>query len=178
MTTWLLALTLNAFADAPEAVRLRQEIDRLAQREAWTGVERGYLALRATGAAPRPADLLVASAAARALGDVASARARALEAVASVEDRDAIEYLFRVDHELGQVTLRGAGPLTPELTPWLPDEQAAVAFAQAQLANEGSFTGYLPPGTYHFGVQRLEVVAGQRVEVVLPMERSPRTRPR
>jgi hypothetical protein len=149
-------------AQLSEYHRLHTEMDRLASRQAWSGVERTWQALLATGMEPNDDDLVTAAHAARALGDLAAARARLVAVAQRTESRDVIETLFRIDHEYGLVELVGATELVIEEKPFLPEAAAAVALASEQVAATGRFEGHLPPGRYRFGMEIIEVQAGEK----------------
>lgn len=182
MTALFLALCLSARADQldaagrSEALRLEQELGRLVVREAWAGVDRTFRALLDAGASPPPTVWLDAAEASRALGDLSTARSRYLVGVAKVEDRAAIDTLYRIDHEYGVLRVTGATELVPEVEPWLPEARAALAFARAVIEAEGAFAGHLPPGAYRVGDHVVRVAAGASVQVDLRPSSRPRGR--
>ena len=150
-----------------EYQRLAQEIEKLASRNAWAGVERTYLALVATGVAPSYADHLAGAHAARAVGDVASARQRLLAANLLQEDRTIQDWLWEIDSRYNKVFLAcdpGKRSLQPDEMPFDPNMQLAVTFAQAKIDAQGIFDGYLPQGRYTFGDSA--VVVEPRVQSV------------
>jgi hypothetical protein len=140
--------------------RLHEELDRLATKHAWTGVERTWQALVATGVEPTDDDRIVAAHAALERGDLMLARERLLVVAARSENRAVIETLYRIDHDYGRVTLSGHTELVQETKPFLPEAEAAAALAAETLATTGSFDGFLPPGRYRFGMDIIEVEAG------------------
>ena len=148
--------------------RLSSELDKLAARQAWSGVERTYQALLETGVEPTSRDRVKAAAAAMVHGDLAAARERLIAVVAHENHRDAIETLYRIDTEYGHVELTGKGELVVEQRPFLPEAGAAVDLAAQRLEDDGHFSGHLPPGRYRFGYDIIEVIAGVQTVHTLP----------
>jgi hypothetical protein len=136
-----------------EYVRLQQELEKLSARNAWSGVERTYTALVATGLPPTFQDHLFGAHSARSMGDVTSARARLLAANALREDREVLDWLWEIDSNYGLVYLAadpGTANLVADVMPFEPDQSQAVLFAQQQVTDTGTFEGYLPQGKYTF----------------------------
>lgn len=147
--------------------RLSTEMKRLAEKNAWPGVEATYAKMKELGAELTHEDYVTAAHAARALGDVGAARERLLAANELREEREVMDWLWAIDSSFGRVSLQadpGAMALEPESMPFQPDRAAAVRFAQQRITETGSFEGYLPEGTYTFG--RFEVKVLPRVQTV------------
>lgn len=143
-----------------EYYRLSQELEKLAQRNAWAGVERTYRALVETGVSPTFDDFLYGAYGARAVGDVTSARARLLAANTIREEREVLDWLWEIDSNYGQVYLAadpGAVEFRVDSMPFEPNQAKAVEFAQTQITEIGVFEGYLPQGTYWFGTHEVKV---------------------
>ncbi len=137
-----------------EYQRLSQELEKLASRNAWAGVERTYAALLATGVEPSFEDYLAGAHSARAIGDVASARTRLIAANAKREDRAVVDWLWDIDSHYNRVLLAcdiGKVELQPEAVPFDPNQRKAVEFAQKEILEKGFFDGFLPQGRYVFG---------------------------
>lgn len=170
------ALTLApasvAFAqtnDAAQAeyVRLSSEMKRLAEKNAWEGVEMTWGKLQKNGVPPQYEDWYLAAQAARSAGDVTAARTRLLAANEIREEREVMDWLWEIDSSYGKVSLTsdiGTLALEPEAMPFHPDRAAAVRFAQAKVTATGVYEGYLPEGRYTFGTY--EVVVVPRVQTV------------
>lgn len=135
--------------------RLSQELEKLSVKNAWSGVERTYVALVRTGVDPKFEDHLAGAHAARALGDVASLRDRLIAASKSRESREVLDWLWGIDQGYGRVFVacdaKNARLLTPESMPFNPDERLAVEYAMSRVAEQRVFDGYLPKGRYFFG---------------------------
>jgi len=145
---------LAASADQAEYTRLSEEIERLAQKGAWSGVERSFQTCLELGLPLDHEDYVAGAHAARSRGDVEAARDRLRAAASLKENRAVIDWMWEIDTTYGQVALHtepGAHELTPAVMPFEPDRAKAVAFARAELAESGSFTGLLPLGDYTFG---------------------------
>lgn len=174
----LVALLLaSRSADAEDAVneaervRLSQDIKQLAQREAWTGVERKYEELELLGTTMTFEDLYRGACAARALGDVSAAYDR-LKAAAGLDPRrDVLDWLYAIDNHYGRVELLAVPARNATLDvsemPFDPADRAAVVAASAQVAREGLFNGLLPRGTYRFAGHTFTVEPGvsQHIQV-------------
>lgn len=152
--------TAQASHSQAEYYRLRQEMEKLASRNAWSGVEKMYRQLQGTGQTLSFEDNLLGAHAARALGDVTSARERLLLCNEMREDREVLDWLWDVDSHYGVVWLAadpGTLTLAADQMPFNPDQAKAVEFAQRQIAETGMFEGYLPAGLYRFGDHEVKV---------------------
>ncbi|MEZ4239311.1 MAG: hypothetical protein R3F59_24785 [Myxococcota bacterium] len=190
MWHWAIAAALAVPPEPPdprvssEARRLSEEIEQLAARNAWTGVERTFLQLRALDPPERADDWLRGAESARARGDMGAVRERLARAAALRPDPAVDAWLADLDGRYGRATLRcerrrvvplparilGRPPagwraaflLEAEEPPFDPDLVRAIAFARDELARTGAFAGLLPVGRYRmlgtrFGVtDRLE----------------------
>lgn len=140
--------------DAAEAIRLSHEIERLAERNAWTGVERMFVALLETGVAPGFDEWVAGAHAARSRGDLGAARTRLDMANRLKEDRQVVEWLFDVDARFGRVWLACDKALDATVVAaspsFQPESVAALAYAAERLERECSFDGLLPAGHYRF----------------------------
>lgn len=154
-----------------EYIRLSQELEKLATRNAWPGVARTYDALIATGVPPKFEDHLIGAHGARALGDITAARQRLLLANDLREEREVIDWLWEIDSTYGQVFLAcdaGKGELKAEAMPFDPDQMHAVEFAAAKVLAGGIFEGYLPQGNYYFADYQVKVqprIQGTRIDL-------------
>lgn len=165
-----------------EYVRLSREIQRFAERNAWSGVERSYQAILANGTAPSQSDHLYGARAAKEVGNAAAVRQRLEAAIALGENSEAYDWAWEFDSTYGKVDLAcdpGALQLAAESMPFQPDLAAAVRFAQADLLEDGIFKGHLPAGNYTFGPYTIEVIPRvQSVQIdargAIPAERPPR----
>jgi len=165
--SFLLGVSTPAYAAGPdetaraEYVRLSAELKRLAEKNAWAGVERTYQAILETGVDPSYDDYFYAAHAARSFGDVTAARDRLLLANNIREEREVMDWLWEIDSSYGKVSLMcdpGTLELTPDSMPFHPDRAAAVQFAQTKIKETGTYEGYLPEGNYTFGHFDVRVV--------------------
>src|SRR5690606_35599656 len=86
-----------------EYIRLSAEMKRLAERNAWEGVERTYERILATGVAPSYDDHFLAAQSSRSIGDVNGARSRLLAANDVREEREVMDWLWEIDSSYGKV---------------------------------------------------------------------------
>lgn len=166
--TVLLLLSLLSSADAAneaqkaaraaEVIRLREEMERLAARGVWVGVERAYEQMADDPSDLRSADHVLAAQAAMTLGDVGSARERIEQALRVVTDEHLASWRDQIDERFVHVQLEGERiELVRGMT--RPDALAAFRFAQAELERTGAFDGMLSYGIYSVGGRTL-VLAG------------------
>lgn len=154
---------------AAEVVRLTEELHALAQRQAWTGVERVFEALERRGVVFGYEELVYGAQAARAAGNMAVARDRLVAAARLKGSREVIDSLAAIDATFGTVQL--VGPRRPPVqleaaeAPFDPDQRAALEAARQEVAETGGFTGLLPRGSYVFGDQGFTVEPGIAVRI-------------
>lgn len=156
-----------------EALRIAHDLQSFAARNAWEAVEEGYTDLEDLGM-PIDADLHELGAeAARNRGDAWTAYQRLVKVLAAGVDPSsgAHGHMATYRDQYGRVVVRRVEitpiALVPETAPFQPDFRLAIAFAAAQLDQEGAFDGLLPAGTYVLGEGRtFEVVPGLTPTVV------------
>lgn len=161
---------------AAEHDRISDEMERLAERKIWPGVERKYAELESLDAPLTLDDLLIGAHAARELGDVAAAYTR-LKAAAKIKGtKEIVDWLWDIDNNYGHVDLVAVPSRSAELTavqmPFDPNQRRAVDAAIKKSKQHGAFRGLLPAGSYDFAGQKFEVVPGISVKI----EVSPRMR--
>lgn len=171
----ILALCSNAQAadDVSEAehVRLSEDIEQLASRQLWSGVEKRFLELEKLGVTLTYEDLVHGAYAARALGNTQATYDRLRQAARLKGTRDVIDWLSSIDANYGHVELichqsRNA-VLTVAEMPFEPDQRTAVEASIETLKRDGSFTGLLPRGTYYFNETEFKVEPGIAVRIEL-----------
>ncbi|NCG20428.1 MAG: hypothetical protein GWP91_15575 [Rhodobacterales bacterium] len=148
-----------------EYVRLAQELEKLAARNAWVGVERTLLAMEVTGVPLDFASLLAGAHAARDKGDAAAVRARLERASKIKEQKDVLEWMWEMDTYYGKVFLTcddvkkqsKRATLETSAMPFDPSQANAVRFAINVVDETCFFEGLLPGGDYRFGVQEFTV---------------------
>jgi len=181
VTTWLaLAGTASQARDTvvneqdrAEFQRLTQEIEKLAQRNAWAGVQRNFDQLVAIGLEPSFETWVHGAHAARATGDATASRERLVAANEVREDKEILDWLWQIDSKYGHVFLAcdlGKNPavLSSVALPFDPNQQRAVEFAQAQVTESCLLDGLLPEGSYTFevGDRTSEIRVVPRVQTV------------
>lgn len=179
---------------AAEITRLTGEMRRLAQRNAWTGVEANYkalLTLTAPDALPAKTHKMGAEAA-RALGDASETYSRLILAKAAAEKageptQEIVDWMNDMNENYGRVEIKvdrkykGELNLVTGVPPFAPDQRAALATAAAELAENRSFSGLLPVGTYSVGDQTFTVTKGgtegEPITVTLEKTKAPKREP-
>ncbi|MCP4805477.1 MAG: hypothetical protein GY913_14010 [Proteobacteria bacterium] len=163
--------------EVAEHRRLSEEMERLAQRNAWAGVERSFkelIVLQESGEVITYEEWHLGAQAARALGDMSAARDRIAQAVRLEGKEEDIAWLEQIDKNYGPVNLRSVDKesvptLTIAAMPFAADQRAALEYAQKELAEERTFKGLLPPGQYTFeagGVVETFAVEAAQLETV------------
>ncbi|MFK7927012.1 MAG: chalcone isomerase family protein [Myxococcota bacterium] len=162
----LAAPAMAADVSSGEVMRLEQAMASLAQRSAWSGVERRYQEMLLLGAPLSRDTLILAAAAAREQGDVLHYLSRLVDAQALEETEDAQSQIDDILTTFGRAQLHGnpGTALTIETMPFRTDAARAVTIAQEQLAAVGRFDGFLPAGSYTFGKTRFKVEPGDRIK--------------
>jgi hypothetical protein len=160
----------HAGAGDAEYYRLRIELDKLASRNAWKGVDRMYNKMLKLDAQLAATDhLLGAQAASNRGATLLSLERLELAAVLSSDDpsevvaqQAAASQLDGLVTRYGKVELSVGDLRVPALVrfamPFRPDEQLAIAQAQKTLGKERSFRGLLPMGEYMIDGERFEVI--------------------
>jgi hypothetical protein len=169
----LAVLTASGSEAEAEARRLQIELANLASRSQWSGVERTFRALAATGVAPSAEALIAAASAAEATGDLSLCRARLLAAKDAEGDLSLLDpWIVRIDRQYGHVSIiADKMSLIPEQQPFGSVDRLVVERAATAIADEGTYQGFLPPGRYLIGGNWLEVQAGAKVDVDFTVKR-------
>lgn len=165
-------LSLPAFADdrqAAEHTRISGDIEQLAERQVWSGVEKKFLELEKAEITPTYADLMHGAYAARALGDMSLAYGRLKRAAKLDSTKEVIDWLYAIDMNYGSVELAATPPrniaLEIESLPFDPDQRVAVEKAVEVVASKGGYVGLLPRGAYIFAGQSFKVEPGLSVRI-------------
>ncbi len=171
-------------AQIAEARRLSQEMNTLAERNAWKGVERNYVQLisldgRSVSVSPR--DHLLGAQAAEQRGSMFDVWRRLRAAQEAGFDGETARWLATIETSFDRVVIE-VSPVFAEV-PFLeardmgfdPAAQRTIAAARESLASRRGFDGLLPLGRYHIDATEFEVLGLgelQRV-VVRPVARRP-----
>ncbi len=156
---------------AAEHQRISGEMEQLARRQVWVGLEDKFRELQDLGVELRYDDLLHGAHAARARGDVQATWERLQAAIDLVRDDELVDWMRAIESEYGQVVLttspQRSALLQPGAMPFAPDRRAAVEFAALALEEYGSFVGRLPAGEYQLAGTHFVVEPGisLRIEV-------------
>jgi|GEM_PF-4708222 len=147
-------------ADAAEIRRITADMKSLAQRNAWSGVERAYKQmLELDGQIPGEVHALAAQAAQTA-GDVRETQMRYRKAkaagydadlaLASIDDNFISAYISTQAQrpKSDKKAEAGAPVLSIASMPFAPNARKAIEFAQKEFAKSWAFNGMLPHGSY------------------------------
>jgi hypothetical protein len=135
-----------------EKLRLIEEMNRLAAKNAWAGVERSYMALLDLNI-DLPFDVhYMGAQSARYLGKTWEVYQRLESAKALKAQEDVVTGLQAIDEAYGRVRIKGdprrKAALVREAMPFAPDERKSIEWAQTVVVETGSFEGMLPFGPY------------------------------
>lgn len=152
-----------------EAERLSDDLEKLAKRQVWSGVEKKYNELVATGVEVALDDHLYGAYAARELGDVESAYERLQAAARKGGSKEIVDWLWDIDHNYGAVSLSMVPPRSCELAvaemPLDPNQRKAVEAAMRAATSDCAYEGMLPRGAYQFAGMDFKVEPGFSVKV-------------
>jgi hypothetical protein len=163
-----------AECDNAERMRLEEEMRKLSQRNAWSGVERSYEKLEGMGGCVLPFDIHhLGAESARYLGKVWEQYQR-LSRAKELDPKEVIlDGLMGIDNNYGRIDIKGSERRPPELTraamPFAPDQRKAIEWAQTVIANTGKFHGMLPAGDYQVAAMDFNVAAGQGANDEFPL---------
>jgi hypothetical protein len=165
-----------------EVVRLSAEMEKLAKRNAWKGVEKAYKEIEKLGfrGLSDPAFIHeMGSQAATTLGDT-QARLIRLKRAGLAGGEESVEgALDHLEEEWGEVNIRPARPpetrqekkdfagpkLQLEQMPFAPDQRKALEAAMAQIEATGIYKGLLPLGAYTLGTESFVLAEGAQVDI-------------
>jgi len=176
-----LSVASPAWAGATEEAeryRLQQELEKLAKRNAWPGVERTYVALTELGLPLTLADHLLGAQSAIQAGEMLDALTRLQIGLSEATPDDdpnssyatakALKDGFDARYGAIQIMLGDCGPiLFMPSKPFAEQERQAYMRARDKLMKGESFTGLLPAGEYKLDVYSFEVEAGQSITPVV-----------
>lgn len=158
--------------DQAELDRLVEDINRFAERQTWSGVERRYEQLLALDDVEVPRDVhLHAAHAARASGHMDATLDR-LQRAAKLKRTDEVDgWILDINENYGRVTLATVPPrsveMVAELMPLAADQRQAILTGMKALNEDGEFVGMLPAGKYTLAGREFEVVPGVGTTVEL-----------
>lgn len=152
-----------------EAERLSDDLEKLAKRQVWSGVEKKFRDLEALGAPLSLEDYLYGAYSARELGDVSSAYVRLQAAARLGGSKEIVDWLWDIDHNYGNVDLLMVPPrpvlLEVEEMPLDPNQRKAVEAAMRASKSNGTYRGLLPRGNYRFAGQPFSAEPGVSVRI-------------
>ena len=168
-----LAVTASAPAHAGEVeeaehLRLQEEMQKLASRSAWGGVESAYqdlLVLATQGEALTFEDHEIGAQAAQALGDMGACENRLRAAMRIKDTPELLSWIENIEQVYAPVALsweKGADATALSIgsMPFAPEQRNAVEMAQKKLVEEKKFEGLLPLGDYTFGSEKFSIDPG------------------
>jgi hypothetical protein len=169
LVLWAALVAVAGEAEA-EQYRLREEMAALAEKNAWSGVERTFTSLQALGLPLSLEDMTLGALAARNEGNMLAALERLQRAVqlapqeagtpAYAEAQAASDDL-KARYNFVHVVIHETGKKVPNIErpemPFSPEDRKAIAYAQERIATNRAFMGLLPVGSYRLVDQTFEV---------------------
>lgn len=184
MRAFILALALSTApayagkkADSAEMYRLGRETEKLAEKNAWSGVDRNYgqmVALESKDVVI-PVDIhMLGAQAARARGSVLDTWRRLKSALEQDPmSEEAMVWLANIGANYGEVNLVVSPAFKDEVVlealdvGFAPDQRTTIDAARAALTEERRFDGLLPLGRYRLGHVPFDIVGEPRFTVTL-----------
>lgn len=170
------------FSEA-EHVRISGDMEQLASRQLWDGVEKKFQELSSMEVDAGQSimtfeDLMFGAYAARAKGRMMDARDRLIRAarfdMPLERAKEVADWLDAIRSNFGQVRLVAHNarnvPLTADTMPLDPDQRLAVEMAVQTVQRTGTYAGLLPRGGYTFAGHAFKVEPG----IAVSIEASPR----
>ncbi len=137
-----------------ESMRLVEEMNKLAGRNAWAGVERNYDKLVALKIELSFDVHYMGAQSARYLGKTWEVYERLERAKAIDPQEEIVSSMKAIDLAYGRVDITGnprkITGLTRAAMPFAPDERKSIEWAKTVVLETGSFYGMLPAGQYGF----------------------------
>ena len=153
-----------------EKLRIEEEMKKLAQRNAWAGVERKYLELLRLKIDLPFTDHSIGAQSAGFLGKTYEVYERLQRAIALQQDGDIQNAIAHIDANFGRIDIQGhekrKPDLEPEVMPFAPDQRKSIEWAKTVIKNTGSYHGMLPAGNYKICTQDFTVAPGPDFLVV------------
>ena len=146
-----------------EAQRLESEMNKLAQRNAWTGVDRTYKKLlKLKKVTIRPESHVLGGTAAKTAGDIGAAMTR-FKAAGNAGSSE----LTWLKGAFGQVKIKKhkGDTLTPASMPFDPVKRRVIDAAAKRIKAKGKYKGWLTVGPYTLGDASFTVAANKTTKV-------------
>lgn len=160
----------SAECNESEKYRLSGELKKLAQRNAWSGVERTYELMLETGCELDFEEHGLGAESARYLGKTFEMYERLASAKAIDAQQAVLDSLAGLDANYGRVEIKGDPRRRPVLSreamPFAPDQRKSIEWAITVVENTGSFKGMLPVGDYVVSDIPFTVATGEDFQVV------------
>ena len=147
-----------------EHQRLSDQLKTLAERNAWSGVDRTFQQLQELGVEPTAGEWRIAALASATAGDAGTAHDRYAKSLEVEADDGAAHAVSDYTTNYGRVELLckpGTVDLQIDERPFQPDRARAVDFATLAVTEQGTFDGMLPEAVYTFGPYSFAVIPGQ-----------------
>ncbi|MBN2799589.1 MAG: hypothetical protein JXX28_10615 [Deltaproteobacteria bacterium] len=168
------AYALSEEEKIAEKMRLIEELNKLASKNAWAGVERSYMGLMDLGVDVSFDVHYIGAQSARYLGKTWEVYERLQRARAIDATEEIVSSMADIDASYGRVHIKGDARKRPVLNrpsmPFATDQRLAIEWAKTVVSETGSFDGMLPEGTYEIeGCFEFEVQRGEEwQDVVVP----------
>lgn len=160
----------RAECNESEKYRLSGEMKKLAQRNAWSGVERTYELMLDTGCELTFEEHGLGAESARYLGKTFEMYERLASAKAIDPQQEVLDSMAGLDSNYGRVEIKGDPRRRPVLSreamPFAPDQRKSIEWAITVVSETGSFKGMLPVGDYVVGEIPFTVATGEEWQAI------------
>jgi len=169
--SWFAPTTAWA-CDEAERLRLSDEIANLANKNAWSGVERKYAELLKTKCELKFEQYSLGAESAKNLGKTFEMYER-LDAAQKIDPQEELTAtLEQLNTNYGRVEVRGdarrRAALLREQMPFAPDQRKSIEYAQSVMEGTGSFKGMLPVGgPYKVADKEFTVEVGEGFQEII-----------
>ena len=164
------ATAYAADCDMAEKLRLSEEAKKLAQRNAWAGVERAFQGLLDTKCELKFPEYDLGAQSARYLGKTFEMYERLTFAKDLDPQPEILDLLSGLDANYGRIEIKGDPRRRPVLSrpamPFPPDQRKSIEYAVEYIEGTGSFKGMLPVGDYVVGDIEFSVAVGSDWQVL------------
>ena len=170
-----------SFAETSQAIlaeyeRLSGEMEKMSKHNVWKGVDKRFEEMEQLDVDIRFDHYVLGAQAAQEIGDIYSCKKRLSKAIKIKKKKQLVQWYQDIDENYSYVHLKTSSKNGRSLSSSSivsgPIEGQAIAYAIAEVEENGTFSGLLPVGKYEFSGQQFNVTAGLAVH----LEVSPRMR--
>lgn len=160
--------------------RIGAEMEKLAKRQIWEGVEKQFVKIEGLGVEIQYDHYLLGAQSSQELGNIYVALQRLRKARTIKKRKQIQDWIDNIEREYGLVHIeissrrkRKNAQILPLEPPLDPVKIGAIKYAQEQISTDGIFYGMLPLGKYELVGQNFELSTGLTINLkISPFLRS------